>query len=129
MKGVRDYWIIYYLVYFVSVIVLLALNWRNFTADNYVYLLAAIGGAAISIALFVAVVTEGIGYMVLLIPRRIKQLKDEGRQEGHQEGRQEGHQESHQEWMAWYERQQAALRDGRPFTEPPPAGPQAKNGK
>jgi hypothetical protein len=104
MKGVRDYWIIYYLVYFVSVIVLLALNWRNFTADNYVYLLAAIGGAAISIALFVAVVTEGIGYMVLLIPRRIKQLKDEGRQEGHQEGRQEGHQESHQEWMAWYER-------------------------
>ena len=66
--------------------------------------------------------------MVLLIPRRIKQLKDEGRQEGHQEGRQEGHQESHQEWMAWYERQQAALRDGRPFTEPPPAGPQAKNG-
>ena len=71
--------------------------------------------------------------MVLLIPRRIKQLKDEGRQEGlqegHQEGRQEGHQESHQEWMAWYERQQAALRDGQPFTEPPPAGPQGKNGK
>ena len=71
--------------------------------------------------------------MVLLIPRRIKQLKDEGRQEGrqegHQEGRQEGHQESHQEWMAWYERQQAVLRDGQPFTEPPPAGPQGKNGK
>ena len=50
--------------------------------------------------------------MVLLIPRRIKQLKDEGRQEGRQE--------LHQEWMVWYERQQAALRDGRPFTEPPP---------
>ena len=25
-----------------------------------------------------------------------------------------------QKWMAWYERQQAALRDGRPFNELPP---------
>jgi hypothetical protein len=66
--------------------------------------------------------------MVLLIPRRIKQLKDEGRQEGRQELHQEGHQESHQEWMAWYERQQAALRDGQPFTEPPPAGQKRQQG-
>jgi hypothetical protein len=45
-----------------------------------------------------------------------------------QEGLQEGHQESHQEWMAWYERQQAALRDGQPFTEPPPAGQKRQQG-
>lgn len=27
------------------------------------------------------------------------------------------------QWQGWYERQQAALRDGRPFTEPPPTLP------
>ena len=42
-----------------------------------------------------------------------------GRQEGLQEGRQEG-QEVQRQWQAWYDRQQAALRAGQPFTEPPP---------
>ena len=28
--------------------------------------------------------------------------------------------EGRREWLAWCERQQAAQRDGRPFTEPPP---------
>ena len=32
-----------------------------------------------------------------------------------------GRAESHTEWMAWYERQQAALRAGQPFNEPPPS--------
>lgn len=111
MRGVRDYWVVYYLVYFVSVITLVALNWRSFTVENYVYLLAAIAGASIGIALFVAVVSEGIGYMVLLIPRRIRQLKNQGKRE------------LQEEWMAWYRRQQAALRSGSPFDEPPPDGP------
>ena len=44
----------------------------------------------------------------------------EGRVEGRQEGRVEGRVEGHREWQAWYERQQAALREGRPFDEPPP---------
>ena len=26
-------------------------------------------------------------------------------------------------WQAWYERQQAAFREGKPFDEPPPSGP------
>ncbi len=30
-----------------------------------------------------------------------------------------------QQWQSWYERQQAAFREGRPFDEPPPAGPGA----
>ena len=121
MRGVRDYWIIYYLVYVVAVIVLLALNWRNFTVESYVYLLAAIFGASLGTALFVAIVSEGIGYMVLLIPRRIKQLKDEGRDEGQQE--------LQQEWVAWNERRKAAERAGEPFDEPPPAGPDGKKEK
>lgn len=108
MRGARDYWVVYYLVFVVAVIVLLALNWRSFRVESYVYLLAAISGASIGIALFVAVVSEGVGYMVLLIPRRIKQLKDQGRKE------------ERREWMAWYQRQQAALKAGLPFDEPPP---------
>ena len=36
-------------------------------------------------------------------------------------------------WQAWYERQQAAFREGRPFDEPPPSGPasdaNSKNGQ
>ena len=125
MRGARDYWVIYYLVYVVSVIVLLALNWRSFTAENYVYLLAAIAGASLGIALFIAILSEGIGYMVLLIPRRIEQLKDlgrkEGRREGQKEGRKEGRREERREWIAWNERRLSAEREGRPFNEPPPA--------
>ena len=118
MRGARDYWVVYYLVFVVAVIVLLALNWRSFSVESYVYLLAAISGASIGIALFVAVVSEGIGYMVLLIPRRVKQLKDQGRQEGREEGRKD----TNRRWMAWYRRQQAALKAGLPFDEPPPSG-------
>ena len=53
--------------------------------------------------------------MVLLIPRRIKQLKDEGKLEGRQE--------THRQWVAWNERRKAAERSGEPFDEPHPEGP------
>ena len=114
MRGARDYWVIYYLVYVVAVIVLLALNWRSFTLENYLYLLAAIAGASLGIALFIAIMSEGIGYMVLLIPRRIKELKEAGQRE------------LQREWVAWNQRRMAAERDGLPFDEPPPAGPDSK---
>jgi hypothetical protein len=38
-------------------------------------------------------------------------------------------QEERRQWQAWYERWQDAQREGRPFDEPPPAGPQDRNGK
>jgi hypothetical protein len=34
-----------------------------------------------------------------------------------------------QQWRAWYERMQAAQREGRPFDEPPPADPNERDGK
>ena len=34
--------------------------------------------------------------------------------------RAEGRVEERAEWMAWYERMEAARRDGKPFDEPPP---------
>ena len=37
-----------------------------------------------------AILAEGVGYVVLLIPKRIKQLKDEGRREGRKEGVKQG---------------------------------------
>ena len=50
--------------------------------------------------------------MVLLIPRRIEQLKDLGRKEGRREER--------RKWMAWNERRMSAEKEGRLFNEPPP---------
>ncbi len=77
--------------------------------------------------------------------QEINQAREEGRVEGHAEGRVEGHAEGRmeghaegqmegrtqegetwQEWISkledWEERREAAVRDGRPFTErrPPP---------
>ena len=100
---------------------MLALNWHSFSVESYVYLLAAVSGASMGIALFVAVVSEGIGYVVLLIPRRIKQLKDQGREEGRKD--------TNRKWMAWYWRQQAASRTGLPFDEAPPGDAEDVNEK
>ncbi len=52
----------------------------------------------------------------------------EGRAEGAAEGVAQGRAKSHAEWRAWYERMQAAQREGRPFDEPPPPPPENRNG-
>ena len=119
MKPVRQYWVIYYLIYVVCVVVLAGLRWQSLArgGDEAIFLLAAIFGVSVGTALLSAIILEGIGYMVLLIPDRIRKLKAEGRQE------------NQQQWMAWYERQQAAFRAGQPFTEPPPGVQPSKNGK
>ena len=46
--------------------------------------------------------------------RRVEKAREEGREEAREERRL---------WQAWYERQQAAFREGKPFDEPPPSGP------
>ena len=38
-----------------------------------------------------------------------------------------GRDENQRQWQAWYERQQAALRAGQPFDEPPPGYSPADN--
>ena len=54
-----------------------------------------------------------------------------GMEVGMEAGMEAGRDEERQYWQAWYERQQAALRDGRPFDEPPPgySSQPADNGK
>ena len=58
-----------------------------------VYLLAAIFGSAAGGSAVFTIIVEAGGYMVLLIPARIKKLKNEGREEGRVEGREEGREE------------------------------------
>ena len=51
---------------------------------------------------------------------RRKAYREEGRELGLAEGRAKREQEMRQELTAWYERLEAARRDGKPFDEPPP---------
>lgn len=48
-----------------------------------------------------------------------------------EEAREEGRQERDRLWEAWNERREAAEREGRPFTEPPPSrnGTSGENGR
>ena len=49
-------------------------------------------------------------------------------QEGIQEGRQAGRVERDKEWVAWLERREKALTEGRPFDEPSPSAKASSNG-
>ena len=95
-----NYWLGYYVVYMATLISLCArhrqalLDWSD---EGYLFTLAAIFAVSAGTALTSAAVAEGVGYVVLLIPKRIKQLKDEGRAEGRMEGRAEGRMEGRAE--------------------------------
>ena len=67
--------------------------------------------------------------MNVLSERYLRSRYAKGRQEGLQAGRQEGREEEHQQWLAWNQRREAALREGRDFTEPPPSNPAKEDGK
>ena len=68
-------------------------------------------------------------YIVNRYKKGLSKGRSEGLSKGRSEGLSKGRQDQHQQWLAWYERQQAAQRECRPFTEPPPAGPQGKKGR
>ena len=59
--------------------------------------------------------------------RRVERAEErgveKGRGEGLEEGLEKGRDAERQLWEAWYERHQTALREGKPFDEPPPSGP------
>ncbi len=87
------YWVIYFQAYLAAVGLLLWHYWGHLMGGDElvrVYLLAAIFGAAAGGSAVFTIVVEAGGYMVLLIPARIKKLKNEGREEGRVEGREEG---------------------------------------
>ena len=87
-----NYWLGYYAVY-LSVLIFLLVRHRDEVMDwsgtGYIFTLAAIFTVSVGTALTSAIIAEGVGYVVLLIPKRVKKLKDEGRREGRIEGRME----------------------------------------
>ena len=80
----RIYWIIYYLAYLIALALLLWLYWGNLMSSDgntRIFLLAAIFGTAVGVALALAILAEIGGRIVLLIPARIRELKRQGRRE------------------------------------------------
>ena len=104
------YWVIYFIGYLVAVAVMLWLHWNDLLyKDNPLLQLATIYGVAAGSASAFAIIVEGGGYIVLLIPKRVKELKDEARKE------------LNAEWEAWLKRRDKAAAANEPFDEPPPS--------
>ena len=76
-----NYWIGYYLVYLVAVLVLMYRHDWTLSRWDDVELMADIFGTAVGYALLAVVVVEGLGRMVLLIPKTVRSLVDRGRKE------------------------------------------------
>ena len=66
--------------------------------------------------------------MVFWALEKTRERMNQARAEGEARGEARGETRRDQEWRAWYERLQAAQREGRPFNEPPPAPPENRNG-
>ena len=100
-SAAERYWVIYYLVYLAAAGVGLWRYWprllwywrQPLLQDDSIYLLAAIFGTAVGIALAVAIILEVSGRMVLLIPATVKKIKAQGHAEGKVEGHGEGREE------------------------------------
>ena len=78
--------------------------------------------AVISIPLAFAF-SEGLPMVIAKL--WLDNARQEGREEGREEGRVEERQKRDRLWEAWLERRDAAERDGRSFTEPPPSSHQS----
>ena len=66
--------------------------------------------------------------MVFWALEKTRERMNQARAEGEALGETRGETRRDQEWRTWYERLQAAQREGRPFNEPPPAPPENRNG-
>ena len=87
------YWLGYYTVYVLTVIAGMIRYRRALlepTGNEDLYTMAAIFGVGAGVALTSVIITEAVGYVVLLIPKRIREIKEEGRAEAHAEGMREG---------------------------------------
>ena len=84
----RIYWIIYYLAYLIALALLFWLYWGNLMSSDgntRIFLLAAIFGTAVGVALALAILAEIGGRIVLLIPASRKgteKRRPTGREQG-----------------------------------------------
>ena len=104
-KLAPKYWLGYYVVYALSMVILTARYGHLITEGSeaeQIFVAAAIFGVSTGVALTSAITAEGVGYLILLIPNRIREIKEEGRAEGRAEmqaevfaaGREEGRAEA-----------------------------------
>ena len=56
----------------------------------------------------------------MLAERYLRSRYAKGKSEGLKEGLKEGREEEREQWLAWNQRREEALREGREFSEPPP---------
>ena len=73
------YWVFYYLVYVASSVFGVCWYWERLLRYDWVLWLAAIFGASVGFALFVAIILEVSGRMVLLIPNAIRKIRSDER--------------------------------------------------
>ena len=96
----------------------------NVRDDQWAFLAVALGGLGVAggvvyLAEKLINLAKGVGFMLAeLIVENFKKRE-----------REIGAERKHREWVAWYQRQQAALREGRPFDEPPPGYRSADSGE
>lgn len=120
----REGW--YLSLFFVEFSACLALLfWQeviNNTTDGWLETVIAIarGMEPLVIVLTAATVILVEGYS-MLAERYLRRRYREGRAEGREAGRVE----ERRRWVAWNERRQQALDEGRPFDEPPPSTQEA----
>ena len=87
-KLAPKYWLGYYVVYALSMVILTARYGHLITEGTeaeQIFVVAAIFGVSTGVALTSAITAEGVGYLILLIPNRIREIKEEGRAEGRAE--------------------------------------------
>ena len=78
------YWLGYYLMYVLASVAGTIRYHRSLlepTGNEDLYTITAIFGVAAGIALTSAIITEAVGYVVLLIPKRIREIREGERRE------------------------------------------------
>ena len=99
-KLAPKYWLGYYVVYALTMVILTARYGHLITEGSeaeQIFVAAAIFGVSTGVALTSAVTAEGVGYLILLIPNRIREIKEEGRAEAFAAGIEKGRAEERAE--------------------------------
>ena len=115
-KLAPKYWLGYYVVYALSMVILTARYGHLITEGTeaeQIFVVAAIFGVSTGVALTSAITAEGVGYLILLIPNRIREIKEEGLKEGRAQGREEGRAEAFAEVRAKSEAEEERRKEGR----------------
>ena len=81
-----------------------------------------VAGGVVYLAEKLINLAKGVALMLaeLIVEKYKKHRFEMGKRVGREEGREQGREETQRTWRDWYRRQQAALREGRPFDKLPP---------